>query len=43
VRIILENGLDQIIDTEQAFDSLSDTYTGGARFGRDTKDLFDSH
>lgn len=43
VRIILENGLDQVIDTEQAFDKLSDTYTGSARFGRDTKDFFDSH
>ena len=43
VRIILENALDQIVDTEQAFDSLSDAYTGGAKFGRDTKDLFDPH
>ncbi len=43
VRIILENALDQIIDTERAFDSLSDAYTGAAKFGRDTKDLFDPH
>jgi hypothetical protein len=43
VRIILENSLDQVIDTEQAFDSLSDAYTGGGKFGRDTKKLFTSH
>ncbi len=43
VRIILENSLDQAIDAEQVFDTLSDAYTGGATFGRDTKDLFDTH
>ena len=43
VRIILENALDQSVDTEQALDSLSDAYTSGAKFGRDTKDLFDPH
>ncbi len=43
VRIILENGLDQVNDTEQAFDTLSDTYTGSARFGRNTKDFFNPH
>ena len=43
MRIILENALGQSVDTEQALDPLSDAYTGGAKFGRDTKDLFDPH
>lgn len=43
VKTILENGLDQVADPEAAFESLSDTYTGSGRFGRDTRDLFDVH
>ncbi len=43
IRIIIENSLDQAINAEQVFDNLSDAYTGGATFGRDTKDLFDTN
>lgn len=43
VRIILEKGLDQNADPAHCFDVLSDTYTGGGRFGRDTGDLFNNH
>ncbi len=35
--------LDQAIDAEQASNNLSDAYTGGATFGRDTKDFFDTN
>lgn len=40
VRIILEKGLDQSTDPETCFDTLSDSYTGHGRFGRNTHDLF---
>ena len=43
VKKILEKGLDQVADPENAFDQLSDTYTGRSRFCRDTRDLFDEH
>ncbi len=43
VRVILEKALDQHSDPQQCFDQLSDAYTGGARFGRDTKKLFTKH
>ena len=43
VKAILEKGLDQVADPIEAFDQLSETYTGQARFGRDTRDLFDTH
>jgi len=43
IKIILERGLDQVNDPEGAFDELCDTYTGKARFGRDTQDLFKPH
>lgn len=41
IRIILEKGYDQIADPQGCFDALADTYTGGARFGRNIRDLFD--
>ena len=34
---------DQAADPKGAFDTLGDTYTGGARYGRDTRDLFKPH
>jgi hypothetical protein len=43
VKTILEKGLDQVADPAGAFDQLCDTYTGGSRFCRDTRDLFDTH
>jgi len=43
VRMILEKGLDQVVDEHGAFDELCSAYTGGARFGRNTKDLFEPH
>jgi transposase len=43
VRVILEKGLDQSADPEHCFDALSDTYTGAGRFGRNTRDLFNSN
>ena len=39
VKTILHRGLDQVAVAEEAFDRLSDTYTGSGRFSRDTKDL----
>ncbi len=39
VKTILEKGLDQQPDTQQAFDALADSYTGTARFLRDTRKL----
>jgi transposase len=42
VRVILEKSLDLQANPEQCFDALSATYTGGARFARDTRDLFDN-
>lgn len=43
VKTILEKGLDQSADPTGAFEQLCDTYTGRARFGRNTRDLFDTH
>ena len=43
VKTILEKGLDQVSDPTGAFDQLCDTYTGGSRFCRDTRDMFDTH
>ncbi len=43
IKTILERGLDQVNDPQGAFDQLADTYTGNARFGRDTRDLFKPH
>jgi len=43
VRMILEKGLDQVVDEHGAFDELCSAYTGAARFCRDTKDLFEPH
>jgi transposase len=43
IKTILERGLDQATDPEGAFDQLCDTYTGSARFGRDTSDLLKPH
>lgn len=43
VRVILEKALDQHADPQQSFHQLSDAYTGGARYGRDTKKLFTKH
>lgn len=39
VKTILSRGLDQVALQEDAFDRLSDAYTGSGRFNRDTKDL----
>ena len=39
IKTILENGLDQQALDEAAFDQLSNTYSGGGRFCRDTKKL----
>ena len=39
VKIILEKGLEQHPSTEQAFDTLADSYTGRGRFCRDTQTL----
>jgi transposase len=41
VKTILEKGLDQLSDAEQAFDQLADSYTGHGRFCRDTGKLLD--
>ena len=41
VKTILEKGLDQVADPARAFDQLADAYTGGSRFCRNTRDLFD--
>ena len=43
VNTILKQGLDQVADPEGAFDQLTDAYTGGGRFARSTRDLFDPH
>jgi transposase len=43
VKTILNNGLDQVTDPIDAFDQLSDAYTGGARFCRHAGDLFGKH
>ena len=43
VKSILNKRLDQIADPEGALNTLGDAYTGKARYGRDTRDLFDSH
>lgn len=43
VRIILEKSLDRQTDPQQCFEAMSDTYTGAARFGRDTRKLFTKH
>lgn len=43
VKTILDKSLDQVADPEAAFDTLGDAYTGGARFGRNTRDLFEPH
>jgi len=37
VQTILRRGLDQVAILEEAFDGLSDTYTGAGRFTRDTR------
>jgi len=39
VKTILERGLDQHADPQQAFDQLGEAYTGGGRFSRDTRTL----
>jgi len=39
VKTILEKGLDQQSDPHAAFDALAESYTGGARFLRDTRKL----
>ncbi len=39
VKTILEKGLDQQPDPAAAFDTLAASYTGAARFLRDTKKL----
>lgn len=39
VKTILERGLDQQTDLQQAFDQLGEAYTGGGRFSRDTRKL----
>jgi transposase len=39
VKTILERGLDQQPDPQQAFDQLGEAYTGGGRFCRDTRTL----
>lgn len=39
VKTILEKGLDQHADPQQAFDELCETYTGRGRFSRDTRTL----
>ena len=39
VKTILERGLDQQADLQQAFDQLGEAYTGGGRFSRDTRKL----
>jgi transposase len=39
VKTILERGLDQQPDPQQAFDQLGEAYTGGGRFSRDTRTL----
>jgi len=39
VKTILNRGLDQVAVAEDAFDRLSDAYTGSGRFHRDTKDF----
>lgn len=43
VKTILDKDLDQVADPEGALDTLGDAYTGGARYGRDTRDLFKPH
>ena len=43
VKTILDKDLDQVADPKGAFDTLGDAYTGGARYGRDTRDLFKPH
>ena len=43
VKTILDKGLDQAADPNGAFDTLGSAYTGGARYGRDTRDLFKPH
>jgi transposase len=42
VKSILHKRLDQVADPEGALNMLGDAYTGKARYGRDTRDLFDS-
>ena len=41
VKTILETGLDQVADPARAFDQFADAYTGGSRFCRNSRDLFD--
>ena len=43
VKTILDKGLDQVADHKGAFDTLGNAYSGGARYGRDTHDLFKPH
>ena len=43
VKTILDKDLDQVADPKGALDTLGDAYTGGARYGRDTRDLFKPH
>ena len=39
VKQILEKKLDQVADPTGAFDTLGNAYTGGARYGRNTREL----
>ena len=39
VKTILDKGLDQHRDAAAAFDTLAESYTGGARFLRDASEL----
>ena len=43
VKTILNKRLDQSADPESALDTLGDAYTGSARYGRNTRDLFKPH
>jgi hypothetical protein len=43
VKTILEKRLDQVADPEGALNTLGDAYTGKSRYGRNPRDLFDSH
>jgi len=41
VKTILSRGLDQLALAEDTFDALCDTYTGGGKYCRDTRNLLD--
>lgn len=43
IKTILDNELDRVVDPTGALETLSDAYTGGGAFCRDTDTLFTSH